>query len=249
MNELTENDLTLYSGFRISSADTDMFTRIRASSLVNLLIQSAINSAESLGFGFGGLKKQQLYWVLSRITVEIYQPLYWHQEAMVETWPKTLDGLLYIRDFITRDNKQNIVARATSGWLAIDAETKKPKIIDGLQADLFVHLREKHALNLPPAKLPATLNGDTYEVQSKYFDFDLNKHVTSTRYIDWMMDTFPVEFHSCHFPKRISVNFMKETLPGDLLNITRGSADAAEYSFEGINHTHKSVAFRGRVEF
>lgn len=249
MNELNENNLTLYSGFRITSAETDMFMRVRLGALVNLLIQSAINSAESLGFGFKNLKEQKLYWVLSRLTVEIYQPLYWNQEAEVETWPKSVEGLLYTRDYIIRDKHQNIIARATSGWLAIDTEAKKPKIIDGIHAEMFVHLRDKHGLSEPPEKLQATSHGDSFHVQAGYFDFDLNKHVTSSRYIDWMMDTLPIDFHRLHYPKRLSVNFMKETLPGDALNLIRGSVNSMQYSFEGINHAQKTGAFRGKIDF
>lgn len=145
MQELSESDLTLYSEFKITSADTDMFTRIRAGAIVNLLIQSAINSAESLGFGFKGLRKQQLYWVLSRLTVEIYHPLTWNQEVEVETWPKSIEGLLYMRDYIIRDKSQNIVARATSGWLAIDAGTKRPKLLDASKPKCLFTLK----INMP----------------------------------------------------------------------------------------------------
>jgi len=249
MNELSEDDLTLYSCYKITSADTDMFTRIRAGALVNLLIQSAINSAESLGFGFKGLKEQQLFWVLSRLTIEIYNPLKWHQETEVETWPKTIEGLLYMRDFILRDTEQNIIARATSGWLAIDAETKKPKVINGLHAELFVHLKEKHGINEAPEKLASTHDGDEFSIKSGYFDIDLNRHVTSTRYIDWMMDTFPVDFHYKNFPKRISVNFMKETMPGDTIKIIRNNTNDFQYCFEGTNLLNKTVAFRGKIDF
>ena len=249
MEQLSENDLTLYSTFKITSADTDMFLRVKLGGMVNLLIQSAINSAESLGFGFKGLRKQQLYWVLSRMTVEIYHPLTLNQEVVVETWPKTIEGLLYMRDYIIRDKSQNIIARATSGWLAIDAETKRPKLLDGIEAEMFVQLKDKHALKESPAKLQATIEGDTFGVQSRYFDFDLNKHVTSTRYIDWMMDTFTVDFHKNNFPKSFSINFMKETLPGDSLNIIRGSVDGMQYCFEGTNHATKTVAFRGKINF
>jgi acyl-ACP thioesterase len=249
MNDLSESDLTLYSDFRITSADTDMCKRIRAGAIVNLLIQSAINSAESLGFGFKGLRKQQLYWVLSRMTVEIYHPLTWNQEVQVETWPKTIERLLYMRDYILRDKSQNIVARATSGWLAIDAETKRPKLLNEIEAEMFVHLNEKHALKESPEKLQSTIEGDTFDVQSSYFDFDLNGHVTSTRYIDWMMDTFTVEFHKNNFPKSFSINFMKETLPGDSLTIIRSTKNGLQYSFEGTNHTRKTVAFRGKIDF
>jgi acyl-ACP thioesterase len=249
MQELTETSLTLYTGFKITSADTDMYTRIRAGSVVNLLIQSAINSAESLGFGFDGLKVQKLFWVLSRLTVEIYQPLKWNQETEVETWPKSVEGLLYTRDYIVRDKSENIIARATSGWLAIDSETKRPKIIDGIQAEMFVHLKDKHAFHESPEKLPPTHEGDLFTVHSGYFDFDLNRHVTSTRYIDWMMDTFSADFHHKHYPKRISINFMKETLPGDSINIIRSNNNDSKYSFEGTNLLNKTVAFRGKIDF
>lgn len=249
MKELSEENLTSYSRFKVTTADTDMYARIRAGAFVNLLIQSAISSAESLGFGFDELKGQKLFWVLSRLTIEINTPLFLTHETEVETWPKTIDGLLYTRDFIVRDKEQNIIARATSGWLAIDANTKKPKIINGIQADMFVHLKEKHAINESPEKLPATHEGDSFTVHSGYFDFDLNRHVTSTRYIDWMMDTFTIDFHCNNFPKKISINFMKETMPGDSIHIIRKNNLDLQYCFEGTNLLQKTVAFRGKIDF
>lgn len=186
---------------------------------------------------------------MSRLTVEIYNPLKWNEEAEVETWPKCVEGLLYTRDYIARDKEQNIIVRATSGWLAIDTETKKPKLLDGIKAEMFVHLKKKHGLNESPEKLPHVAEGDSFTVHSGYFDYDLNRHVTSTRYIDWMMDTFSVDFHHKYFPKRISVNFMKETLPGDSISIIRNNSNEQHYTFEGTNLLHKTVAFRGKIEF
>ena len=118
-----------------------------------------------------------------------------------------------------------------------------------MQSDLFVHLKEKHGINESPEKLPASPDGDTFTLHAGYFDFDLNRHVTSTRYIDWMMDTFPVDFHAKHFPKRISVNFMKETLPGDSITLVRHKGSDSQYFFEGTNLLHKTVAFRGKIDF
>ena len=60
MRELTENNLTIYTTFKITSADTDMYMRVKLGAVVNMLIQSAINSAESLGFGFKNLKVQKI---------------------------------------------------------------------------------------------------------------------------------------------------------------------------------------------
>lgn len=248
MKSLSEKDLTIQMPITITSADTDMYMRLRLGGVVNLLIQAAIESAESLGFGFKNLKNQKLYWVLSRLTVEIYKPLTWNQKVVVETWPKNLEGLLYLRDFIIRDEQQNIVCRATSGWLAIDLLAKKPKIIDGIHAGMFVELKDKHGLTELPEKLPGIADGEEFEINTGFFDFDLNRHVTSTRYIDWMMDTFTVDFHKAFYPKKLSVNFMKETLPGDAISLKRESRDTL-YGFEGTNLLHKTTAFRGKIEF
>lgn len=131
MNE-TSNHLITTVGFEVSSADTDMFARLRLSAMANMLIQSAINSADILGFGFNGLREHNLFWVLSRLVIEIQKPLMWYDKQWVETWPKDLERILYLRDFLIRDGKDNVVAKATSGWLAIDLKSKRPKQIEGI---------------------------------------------------------------------------------------------------------------------
>ncbi len=54
----SSNNLISVSEFNITSAETDIEARLRPGALVNLLVQSAINSADSLGFGFGGIRSQ-----------------------------------------------------------------------------------------------------------------------------------------------------------------------------------------------
>jgi medium-chain acyl-[acyl-carrier-protein] hydrolase len=248
MDQLTNDRLILESKYSVTSADTDMEARIRLGAFVNLLIQSAINSAENLGFGFGGIRQQKLFWVLSRLTLEIYKPLTWQSNTVVETWPKDIDGLLYLRDFMVFDDRKDCVAKATSGWLAIDLDSKRPKLIDGLQGDVFVLLKEKNALAKLPVKLAGITDGDIFEIKSTYCDLDLNKHVTSTRYIDWMIDTLSIEFLQKNYPKSLSINYMKETMPGETIRIIR-KQEEYHFHFEGFNVGKNTVAFRGYIEF
>jgi len=248
-NRLSEKELTLFLPYHITSADTDMNSRLRLGSLVNLLIQSAISSADSLGFGLRMLRHQKLFWVLSRLTVEIYKPLTWYQSGEVETWPKNLDKILYLRDFLVRDNDHQIVTKATSGWLAVDLETKRPKTFDGIHALIFNQLRDKHALNTLPEKLLPVKEGEVFEVKTGFFDIDLNGHVTATRYIDWMMDTFSIEFHQINYSKKLSINFLHETMPGETIILTRTTGDEKSFAFEGFNKTSNTFVFRGFIEF
>lgn len=248
-NSPDEKMLTTFLPFHVTSADADMNSRLRLGSLVNLLIQGAISSADTLGFGLQLLRNQNLFWVLSRLSVEIYKPLSWYQSGEVETWPKNIDKILYIRDFLVREQTREVVAKATSGWLAVDAGSKRPKTFDAIHTPVFTRLKDKHALVDQPEKLFAIKDGETFEVNTGFFDIDLNGHVTSTRYIDWMMNTFSVEFHQKNYPSKLSINFLHETKPGETISLVRTAPDGKSFAFEGFNKTSNTFAFRGRIEF
>jgi len=249
MDNTTPGELVLKTHFKVTSADTDMYTRLRPGALLNFLIQAAIQSADSLGYGLRGLQKHQLFWVLSRISIEVYRPLKWYEEVEVETWAKDVAKLIYLRDFIVRDGSGQVVARSTSGWLAIDLMTKRPKKLAGVGAEVFERLRDRHSLEYQPEKVSGTRGGELFSIHPTYFDFDLNKHVTSTRYLDWMMDTWSFEFHRGHYPTRLSINYMKETGPGAQVQLYRQQNEGEEYLFEGIHaHTGKD-SFRARIVF
>ena len=242
-------ELILSMPFTVTSAETDMYGRARLSALINLFIQSSIQSADRLGLGFSDFSPQKLFWVLSRISVEITGPLQWTQTGVVETWPKDIDKLLYIRDFIMRDSRERVHARATSGWLTVDMETKRGKLIELEDPTLFFRLKERHGLMHRPEKL-GPVHGETVaEIKVSYFDLDINRHVTTTRYFDWMMDTFSHDFHRNNYPQAVSANFIKEIKPGETIRIVRNQTGANSYCFEGINLSRDNTAFRGAITF
>ena len=245
----TEDQLTLKKKFTVTSADTDMFGRLKLSVLANYLIQSAISSADKLGFGFNDLKNEKLFWVLHRLTIKIEKQLNIFDELEVETWPKTVEGLLYIRDFIVRDKNKNIVAKATSAWLAIDLIKKRPKIIGGEVIDIFHSLKHKNAIDELPIKLSEMKNGEVNEIQTSFFDLDLNQHVTSTRYIDWIMDTFSVDFHSKNYVKNLSINYLLEVKPNEKIQLYKNTIDKHNFHLEALNLTSGKQTYRSKLGF
>lgn len=244
-----EVELVMSVPFSISSADADMFARLRMGSLASMLIQSATKSADHLNVGYDSIRQQKLFWVLSRLTIEIYKPMSWYESCIVETWPKDIQKILYIRDFIVRDEKGEEAARATSGWLGIDLDTKRPRTINNTDTPLFTRLKDKNALEISPEKLFPVADGEISEIKTTFYDIDLNGHVTARRYIDWMMDTFDVEFHRINYPKYISINYLGETWPGEVIQLVRNLKEDKIYTFEGINRFRNVVAFRGKIVF
>ena len=186
--------------------------------------------------------------MLTRLTLEIYRPLKWGEKAEVETWPKSIERLFYLRDFIVRDEQGEIVAKACSAWLSINLKSKRPTLFNGDKMDAFTKLNAYHALDYSPIKLDGIQKDDTQTITPSYFDIDLNKHVTSTRYIDWMMDCFSLDFHSRHYPTHLSINYMKETMCGENIELSHQDK-ITKHGFEGFNTNQDKVAFRGSLNF
>ena len=244
-----EKELLLTTKTDVITSITDMYSRLKAGALANLLIQSAIESADKLGFGFKNLKEIELFWVLNRLHIEIVKPIYRNENLMVETWPKTVDGWFYIRDFFIKNDKEEILVKATSSWLALDAKSKRPKKIDGLLAEKFTRLKEKNALPYLPEKLAESETNYSIEIKPSFFDFDLNGHVTSSRYIDWMMDCLSLDFHKNNYPKTMIINYLKETLPQLGVRMNHKFLENNKVFFEGKHTIKENTCVRALVEF
>jgi acyl-ACP thioesterase len=249
MNLNDPSALITLTKYPVTSADTDMEARLRIGGLMNFLVLGAIHSADHLGFGFDFLREQKLFWVLNRITIEIERPLHWYETAEVETWPKNLEKILYLRDYIVRDCHQAVIARVTSAWASIDTETHRPRLINEIDLPLFTSLKDKHGIESLPERVEPVTEGEQFNLLTTYFDIDLNKHVTSSRYIDWMMDTFSVDFHRNHYPKKITMNYLKETGAGERVRITRAQTPDGGYIFEGVLAETGKTAFRCSILF
>ncbi len=86
------------------------------------------------------------------------------------------------------------------------------------------------------------------EPRPQYFDFDMNKHVTSSRYIDWMMDSLSMEFHKNNYPTELSINFLKEVLPNESVTVFSKPQDGF-HLFSGVNRDSGTAYFSGQITF
>jgi medium-chain acyl-[acyl-carrier-protein] hydrolase len=233
----------------VTSAETDLNGQMRPGALLNVCIQAAIDSADQLGFGFKNLAPQGLFWVLSRFSIEIERPVQWQEKIIIETWPKGMDRLFYLRDFLLKDQKNKPVANATSAWLAVQASSKRPALIQTEDESTIFALKDQHALPYSPIVIDTFIGWESDRRSPRYFDFDLNGHVTATRYLDWMMDTFPIDFFKENFLQSIHINFLKETLPGQELIIFKKEIAQKKYQLEGKHTADNKTAFRGILKF
>lgn len=235
---------------QVTSADTDFTKTLRSSSLINMLIQIAWHHAEKLGFGMEFLHTNGLVWMLSRMHLKINSKPFWNSHLQLQTWPKGIHRLFYLRDFEVSDKLNQTIAKATSEWLIIDLKTKRPKLYQP-ENNIFQENKNKHAIenNVPNLKTPSS-EFAIYNNRVVYSDIDLNNHLTTVRYVDWMMDTFELEYLEKSLCEDIVINFIREVPFGTEVIIKRFELSPnKKYSFEFLSNDMTQIYFRGQLQF
>lgn len=243
------NQYVLDQDFLITSADVDFEGVLKISALSNILIQSAWQHAGLLGWGSKDLEQFNLAWILSAFQIKIFDYPKWSQQIRCKTWAKGTDRLYYLRDFIVYDERDNIVAVAGSKWLLIDIERRRPKS-HNTDAEVLQFNANKHAIQekIATPKFEGDCNFEL-DYTVKYSDIDINQHLTTTRYIDLMMDTFDLIDMRKKRPKEIAVNFIKEVNFGEQVKMMRCQNSPNNMQFQLLSNEMEKVLFRAELLF
>jgi len=171
------------------------------------------------------LSKSQI-WAMTRVEIHLSRPAKWQEVVEVETWSRGLERMTAFRDFIIRDAENEVIAAGTATWVVIDLESKRIQRLTGI-ADRWPSKPEVFSIHKNADKVDPPLApefGEAFRV--KYSDIDLNHHVNSSRYIQWMLDSFGREFLETCQVKKAEVNYIDEAMPGE--EVFTGSEKASD---------------------
>ncbi len=218
--------------YRVNTYEADASGRLSIPGLFNYLQDIAAHHATDLYRGKEHLEKDNRFWVLSRMLVEIIEIPGWEEEIVIRTWPHGVDKLFALRDFEIFGLKGNKYGAATSCWLMVNRENRRPVRPDKSLADLNGAPDKGAALERYPSKLQGAGNSskESQVFPVKYSDLDFNMHVNNVQYIKWIIDAYPLEFILGNSFKSAEVNYLTEALPGD--EITVMSSENGEKTFD-----------------
>jgi len=226
-------------------ANTDISGKLSLSGLGQLLINTATQHAENLNFGYEELKTQNMNWVLFRMNIELKRLPEWNEPITLTTWPEGYKGLVGLREFVMNDKDGNELCNATSEWMIIDLETRRPKRLTQFE-DILKFNRDKKAFTRTPLT-PSTKGTfkDLFSVKVRHSDMDLNGHVTARRYFDWMDDGL-YQLHKDRKLEMIQVTFFSETYFDDEIFI---QTDENKTTIRGVKKSNGKVAFMAVVQY
>jgi len=180
--------------------------------LVDQIIETATEHANILNIGYEDLKSHGIAWVLSRLSVETGHMPAANTSYRVETW---IDG--FNKRYSTRchrfvDAEGNVFASVHTLWVVINMESRTGGTLDVIDGKDLV-------CDDMPAMPPVVRHIDFgngfnagYDYVTRYSDIDVNKHLTTLRYVDLSIDALPSEFLARHDLKRFDIMFHHEIL-------------------------------------
>ena len=197
----------------VSITEAGANNQLRPVVLLNLLQDIAEEHASRIGIGVEDIGKKGFAWFAARYHIKIERYPQWREALTMRSWLSGQQKLLALRDFQIVDSDDNIIISASSGWLVIDIETKKPKRPDRSLGE--VPYPEQRALETTFEGLPDIERADIEKTFDPLFSqIDQNNHVNSTAYLMWALETVPDEIMKRHRPVEIEIAFKNETLYG-----------------------------------
>ena len=226
---------------KIRAFDVDANNRLKVSTIFDYFQDAASNHAEELKVGYTELIPKGFFWVLSWVRLEIISYPKFMEDVKIQTWGKKQYKLYSMRHFFMMDIHDNVLCKATTAWLFLDAKSLRPKIMPQLFPDV-IFLEEKSAVDELPDKFQNIPHTEIiFSKKINYSDIDLNKHVNNAKYVEFLNDCYDDEYHNSHHLKALIASFLSEAKFGDTLQISKGIKDKTHFIIAKNSNTNKTV--------
>ncbi|WP_462409586.1 acyl-[acyl-carrier-protein] thioesterase [Neobacillus sp. Marseille-QA0830] len=236
--------------YHIDLRDVDLKKQLRLSTLFSYFQETASLASEALGYGIEFLDKEfGVAWVLMRIRVEIIRNPNWDEEITIETWPLEPGKVEFDRDYLVKDKNGDIIIKAVSKWVIMDIASRKLRRSDKIGIRYPDNITER-AIEGSLGKLKDFGSLETaYHKVIGYSDIDFNGHLNNSKYVDYIMDCFPVDDHKNYSMLMIDIQFQHEALPGDTITLQKdtSAADKNVIYIEGFNQADNKVVFKSQT--
>ena len=190
--------------------------------LGNHMLNAADFHSRDRGFGMDFLNAIKKTWVLSRLAIGMDEMPCQYDKFYVETWVESAMRYFTQRNFrVVSEDGAKVYGYGRSIWAMIDTETRQPTNIFDIDNGAIVKWVEKDKEN-PMSKLTRVQMDDKTElvrtIDTFYNDVDINGHINSVKYIEHVLDLFPIVWYKEHPLKRFDIAYVAEAHQGDRLN-------------------------------
>ncbi|NMM62088.1 acyl-ACP thioesterase [Clostridium sp. P21] len=223
--------------YEVQYYEIDCNKKLLLTSLMNYLQDACTKQSEDIGIGIDYMSNKGIGWVLYKWNIHIYKyPLY-GEKVKVKTIPQAFRKFYAYRSFKVLDSNENIIAEANSVWFLINTRKRKAMTVTEDMYEAF-GLEKEDNKPLDIKKIGKQERVDSEKIFNvRYSDIDTNKHVNNVKYVDWAVETVPLDIVSDYSITYINIAYKKEITYGDKIKVLT-QIDNKENSFACL---HKIV--------
>lgn len=201
--------------FEIKYQEVDGQRKLRLFNLETYLLEVAGLVADELGFGIRALHPMGLTWILTRLSVEMYELPTHCERVRFETWIESNAHMLSTRNFRIYSGEK-LIGQCKSVWAVLDLE--KREIVNCFDLPIFANSVDGEVIEMPRVRM-TTIPEPTGSMPHKivYSDIDYNGHCNSCRYLQAMTDAYLPDYYGKKI--RLDINYSKEAMLGEEMQI------------------------------
>ena len=174
--------------------------------------------SDNVGYGVKDVAEKKKAWILMDWKLQVIKRAGFGEKIIVKTWAKTMSKPQFYtyRDFEVYNEKEELIAIATSKWVFLDIEKERISKID-LEVLKLYNPDDKRVFGIEEIEkinIPDNFENVT-EYQVKRFDIDVNRHMHNLNYINLAYEALPEEVYNTQEFDNVRVTYKHQIKLGD----------------------------------
>lgn len=202
---------------QITAAAVDRFGRLKPSMLLLIAQEIAGDHRAAVSQDHEIMAEKGLFWAVIRTRVQINRLPTLGQRITVETWPLPTTRSAYPRATAAYDERGELLYSVLSLWIIMDVNSRAMLIPAKAGIDVEGILRGTET-EAPRSLLPRELSS-VLRRRVCFTDLDRNGHMNNCRYMDWIDDLLPGDFHKGHPIRELTLCYQNEAREGQELEV------------------------------
>ena len=238
--------------YTISAADVDCYDRCKPSTLLYLAQEAAAGHCNELQVDRNTMAKKGLFWAVIRTHVQINRLPLLGDRLSIQTWPMPTTRTAYPRAVEILDQSGNALVKIVSLWVLMDINSRAMVLPGKSDVEVKGFLTGYETAS-PGSIVPAA---QTQSVSRKvlFSDLDQNQHLNNTRYMDWVADLLPTQFHGRNQVREFTICYLSEALEGQQIHMEFGLSEEGIFQVDGYRlqtdeHSKKTRVFSVKSQF
>nr|MBP9495815.1 acyl-[acyl-carrier-protein] thioesterase [Bacteroides sp.] len=205
--------------FIVEDFHADYTGKLSFSVLGNHLLNCSNLHARQFGFGMGHYNQEAYTWVISRLVIQLEEPLYKNEPFTLHTWVSKVYHYFINREYTLINSDNRLVGKAHAVWALIHEADRTPvnlnRFFDRIITDSVCD--EIHALSTSKERFKLKETIPCFEHKVVYGDLDINGHVNSIKYIECILNSFSLDVYNHGGLYKLEIAYVEETSYGDRL--------------------------------